>query len=179
MSIRGTHVPFEPIFIFQRFNKKHLLKSFSPRSHVDKRNPLFPLNRYFIFKHLDGKTLPKAQRTQGLSSYHKFLHKSWSNLNFSILKHRILTKASFRILTWPKIKLRYVNQKSAAKYQPNFSFKILPELQLQILTKISPQNLNKSFALWSNLSYQICNKLLPTRSFSSTSATVTTSTSFE
>ena len=71
MSIRGTHVPFEPIFIFQRFNKKHLLKSFSPRSHVDKRNPLFPLNRYFIFKHLDGKTLPKAQRTQGLSSYHR------------------------------------------------------------------------------------------------------------
>ena len=33
------------------------------------------------------KTLPKAQRTRGLSSYHKLLHKSWSN-NFRILiKH--------------------------------------------------------------------------------------------
>ena len=40
------------------------------------------------------KTLPKAQRTQGLSSayqsnffraYHKFLHKSWSNISFKIL----------------------------------------------------------------------------------------------
>ena len=34
------------------------------------------------------KTLPKAQRTRGLSSYHNFLHKSWSNFNFRIsIKH--------------------------------------------------------------------------------------------
>ena len=31
------------------------------------------------------KTLPKAQRTRGLSSYHKFLHNSWQNFNFRIL----------------------------------------------------------------------------------------------
>ena len=39
--------------------------------------------------------------------------------------------------------------------------------------------LNKSLTLWPNLSFQICNKLLPTQSSSSTSATETTSTSFE
>ena len=33
-------------------------------------------------------TLSKAQRTRGLSSYHKFLRKSWSNFNFRIsIKH--------------------------------------------------------------------------------------------
>ena len=30
------------------------------------------------------KTLPKAQRTRGLSSFHKFKHKSWSNFIFRI-----------------------------------------------------------------------------------------------
>ena len=39
------------------------------------------------------KTLPKAQRTRGLSSAyqsHKFLHKSWSNFIFKILtKHHL------------------------------------------------------------------------------------------
>ena len=61
------------------------------------------------------KTLPKAQRTRGLSSYHKFKHKSWSNFIFRIstkhliqnlnqtpafpqnLSFKILTKPSFRI----------------------------------------------------------------------------------
>ena len=55
---------------------------------------------------------------------------SKSQRNISMLKLKILTKPSFRILT--KIQLRNVNQTSAAKYQPNFSLKILPELQLQI-----------------------------------------------
>ena len=45
-----------------------------------------------------------------------------------------------------------------------------------MLTKHCAQSLNKSFAFWPNLSLEICNKLLPTRS---SSATVTTSTSFE
>ena len=50
---------------------------------------------------------------------------------------------------------------------------------LKILTKPCAQSLNKSFALWPNLSSQICNKLLPTQSSSSTLATATTLTSFE
>ena len=51
--------------------------------------PNFGLLRYF-FSHFtleaaesfNQETLPKAQRTRGLSSYHNFLHKSWSNFNF-------------------------------------------------------------------------------------------------
>ena len=104
------------------------------------------------------KTLPKAQRTGGLSSYHKItLHSSqilnilqFQNLDYtlssksktdiSILtksKVKILTKPSFRILT--KIHLRNLHQTSGAKYWPNFSFKILPGFQIQIfkiLTKV-------------------------------------------
>ena len=40
--------------------------------------------------HFPYQTLPKAQRTQGLSSYHKFKHKSWSNFIFRIsTKHHL------------------------------------------------------------------------------------------
>ena len=36
------------------------------------------------------KTLPKAQRTRGLSSYQKFVHKYWSNFIFRIsTKHQL------------------------------------------------------------------------------------------
>ena len=45
------------------------------------------------------------------------------NLNF-----KTLTKPCFRI--WAKIKLHNLKQASAEKYCPNFSFKIVPELQL-------------------------------------------------
>ena len=41
------------------------------------------------------ETLPNAQRTQGLSSYHKFSHKSWSNFIFksrSGINFKISTK---------------------------------------------------------------------------------------
>ena len=42
----------------------------------------------FSWSHLE--TLPKAQRTRGLSSYHKFKHKSWSNFIFRIsTKHHL------------------------------------------------------------------------------------------
>ena len=47
------------------------------------------------------------------------------------------------------------------------------------MTKSCAQGLNKSLALWTILSSQICNKLLPIQSSSSTLATVTISTSFE
>ena len=96
-------------------------------------------------------------------------------LNLFIFK--ILTKPSFRIST--KIQLHYLYKTSAAKYWPNSSFKSCLNFNFKILTKPCAQSLNKSLALWPNLSFQICNKLLPTRSTSSTSATVTTSRSFE
>ena len=64
-----------------------------------------------------------------------------------------------------------VDQTPAQKSCLNFNFKTL--------TKPCVQSLNQSLALLPSLSSQICNKLLPTRSSSSTSATVTTSTIFE
>ena len=65
------------------------------------------------------KTLPKAQRTRGLSSYHKFKHKSWSNfifriplrINFKIsTKHQPLHKTS---KSWPNL---------ASESWPRFNF---------------------------------------------------------
>ena len=107
--------------------------------------------------------IAKAQRTRGWVLLTKvtnfflvnFLHKSWSNLIFRILikhqpKHlnqtsavvlnfnfKILTKPSLRIST--RIKIHNLNQASAAKYWPNFSFKILPGLQLQYLDQHQQQ----------------------------------------
>ena len=146
------------------------------------------------------KTLPKAQRTRGLSSsyqsnflrsYHEFKHKSWSNFIFRIsTKHQLQnfnqTSASrlnlkFKILSRisTKIQLHNLYKTSATKYRPNSSFKICLNFNFKILTKPCAQSLNKSLALWTILSSQICNKLLPIQSSSSTLATVTISTSFE
>ena len=62
------------------------------------------INMIFI-----NKTLPKAQRTRGLSSYHKFKHKSWSNFIFKILtKHQ----------------LQNINQASTSKSRTNNSISI-------------------------------------------------------
>ena len=56
----------------------------------------------------------------------------------------------------------------------------MPELQLQNLDQtLCSKYMNKSLALWPNLSSQICNKLLPTRSSSSTSAIIPVWRSFE
>ena len=88
------------------------------------------------------------------------------------LKFKILTKPSFRIST--KIQLHYL-YKILTKLQPQ----ILPELQLQNLDQTLCSKSEQKFNFMTNLRFQICNKLLPTRSSSSTSATVTTSTSFE
>ena len=94
-----------------------------------------PLARLEIMK----KTLPKAQRTRGLSSayqsdffrsYHKFFHKSWTNIFRISTKHQlqnpsqtssfrqnlnleILTKPSFRISA--KIEFHNHKQTSVAK----------------------------------------------------------------
>ena len=121
------------------------------------------------------KTLPTAQRTRGLSSYYIISIKhqlqnfnqtsaSWLNLKFTILS-RISTK----------IQLHNLHKTSATKYRPNSSFKFCLNFNFKILTKPCAQSLNKSLAFWPNLSFEICNKLLPTRSSSSTSATVTKS----
>ena len=44
---------------------------------------------YFLLRKIWHQTLPKAQRTRGLSSYHKItVHKSWTYYNFRIsIKH--------------------------------------------------------------------------------------------
>ena len=58
-------------------------------------------------------------------------------------------------------------------------FQNLAELQLQNLDQPLCSKSEKSLVLGPNVSSQICNKLLPTWSLASTSATVTTSTSLE
>ena len=65
--------------------------------------------------------------------------------NVSILKLRILTKASFRILTWPRFNFvtstknqqQNTNQTSASKSFLNFNFKSWPKFLLKIWTKVS------------------------------------------
>ena len=100
------------------------------------------------------KTLPKAQRTRGLSSYHKLVHKSWSNFNFRILiKHQLqkLNQTSvsrlnlnlkslpnlaseswpiFNIVTSTKHQQQNTDQTSASKSRLNFNFKTLAKPQL-------------------------------------------------
>ena len=87
------------------------------------------------------KTLPKAQRTRGLSSYHKFKHKSWPNFIF-----RISTKHQ----------LQNHNETSASPQ--NLSFKILAKLSFRISTKIQLHNLYKTSAEknWPNSSFTSC-----------------------
>ena len=76
-----------------------------------------------------------------------------------------MTKASFKIST--NIQLHNLYKTSAYKYWPNSSLKIFPEFQLQnipnLVLKVQTKLLNFSFQIW--------NKLLPTQSTSSTSAT--------
>ena len=127
--------------------------------------------------------MPKAQRTQGLSSFHKFKLKSRPNFIFIIsTKHQLQPNISLSL----KLKLQNLDQistkiqfhnlykTSAEKNCSNSRFKSC--LNFKILTKPCAQSMNKSLTVLPNLSFEICNKLLPTRS---SSATVTTSASFE
>ena len=149
----------------------------------------------------DIKTLPKAQRTRGLSSsyqsnflrsYHNFTNLdqisslesrlknqflNQTSASLINLKFKISTKHSFRIAT--KIQLHNLYKTSASKCWTNSSFKILPELQLQNLDQPLCSKSEQKFSFMTKRQLQICNKLLPTRCSSSTSATVTTSTSIE
>ena len=81
------------------------------------------------------------------------------------------SRPRFFFINSSKHQRQNAEQTPASKSCLNFNFKIL--------TKPCAQSLNRSLAFWPSLSFQICNKLLPTRSSSSTSATVTTSTSFK
>ena len=113
-----------------------------------------------------------------LRSHHKFLHKSW--LNFI-----------FKISTKPQI--HNLNQTLVQKYWPNLASESWPRINFvtstssKILTKLQLQNLDQTlcskfeqkFSFVSKPQLLICNKLSPTRSSSSTSATAATSKSFE
>ena len=83
----------------------------------------------YLCSQLYFQTLPKAQRTRGLSSYHKFKHKSWSNFIF-----RISTKHQ----------LQNLNQTSASRL--NLKFKILAKPSLRTSTNNKIDNLNQRSA---------------------------------
>ena len=122
------------------------------------------------------KTLPKAQRTRGLSSYHKFKHKSWSNFIFRIsTKHQLQLQPNISISTKSSIKLQNLDQistkiqfhnlykTSAEKNCPNSSFKSC--LNFKILTKPCAQSISKSLTFFTkpqlrNLQQIVANKIL-------------------
>ena len=121
-------------------------------SEITFTNPMYPLlyfiTRWELFRVLEKlfvaafaeAPILKFKHCQRHNGPEGWVHitESRSSINFKIsTKHqhldykakvKILTKPSFRILT--KIHLRNINQTPAAKHWPNFSFKILPELQL-------------------------------------------------
>ena len=113
------------------------------------------------------ETLPKAQRTRGLSSYYRisikhqlqnFNQTSASQLNLKLKSWPNLASEywpRFNFVTSSKHQRQNADQTSASKSRLNFNFKIL--------IKPCAQSLNKSLALWPNLSFQICNKLMPTQ----------------
>ena len=129
------------------------------KDHILTQSPICPhINTHHIIK-----TLPKAQRTRGLSSahqsnffrsYHKFSNKSWLDFIFIIstkqqlqnisqisafrliLNFKILTKRSLRIST--KNNLHNLNQGSAATSASKSCLrtsKFWPNLVLEVWTK--------------------------------------------
>ena len=90
--------------------------------------------------------------------------KSWPNLA-SVSRQRL------DIITTTKHRQQNTDQTSVSKSRRSFN--------LKILTKLCAQNQTKNLTLWPNFSFQICTKLSSTHFSASTSATVTTSTSFE
>ena len=166
--------------------------------------PCVPPSPTWILCLLNIKHCQRHNGPEGLSSAYqsnKFLHKSWLNSKIQNLNQtsafwpnfniKVLTKHPLYNLTKPQ--QQNTDQTSLSKFRLNFNFKLLtkpcaqslnknlsvwPNVSFRILTKPCAQSLNKRLVLCPNLSFQICNRLLPTRSSSSTSATVTTSTSF-
>jgi len=120
------------------------------------------LNRVLVSLRIPGivkKTLPKAQRTRGLSSSCQShiassntnldrisSSESWLSINKTSasplnLKFKILTQPSFRIST--KIQLHNLYKTSAAKCWTSSSFKILLNFNFKILTNPCAQSLKK------------------------------------
>ena len=91
------------------------------------------------------KTLPKAQRTRGLSSScQSHFASSTRNLNQTSasplhFKFKILTQPSFRIST----KIQLHNKTSAAKCWTSSSFKILLNFNFKVLTSPCAHSLKK------------------------------------
>ena len=135
LSVRQliTQVSFHMDWILRKINH---FEDEEPINHEVDKDPI--LTRWDWPKQLSHKTLPKAQRTRGLSSAYQInlfrschkLHKSWLNIFRISTKHqlqnlnqtsafrqklnlKILTRPSFRIST--KIELHNHNQASVAK----------------------------------------------------------------
>ena len=139
------------------------------------------------------ETLPKAQRTRGLSSayqsnffrsYHKFLHKSWSNIFRISTKHqlqnlnqasafwrnlnlKLLTKPIFRILTKIELHNHMKHQQQnndqtkihlGFNILQNISRKELTKLQLQILPELQLQNLDQTLCSKSEQKFSFLTK---------------------
>ena len=139
------------------------INSLTHRWNMHKSNINWIFRLTFWSLGLNEKTLTKAQRTRGLSSYHKITVHSSKILNIlqfpntdqalklksqpdisisTKSKVKIFTKPTFRILT--KIQLRNLNYKhqqqntdqtSASKSRLNFNFKILIKV-LKVWTKV-------------------------------------------
>ena len=125
------------------------------------------------------RILPKAQRTRVLSSYHKFtnldqitISESRLSVNLKIsTKHQHQHQASeswprFNFITSTKHQQQNTDQTSASNLAWTSTSKYLPDLVLKVSTKVK-------------LYDQTSASKSATRSSSLTSATVTTSTSFE
>ena len=125
-------------FIF-RILTKHQLQNFNQTS-VSRLNLKFKILSRISTKH----------------QLQNFNQTSASRLN---LKFTIFSRIS------TKIQLHNLYKTSATKYRPNSSFKFCLNFNFKILTRPCAQSLNKSLALWTILSSQICNKLLPIQSY--------------
>ena len=112
--------------------------------------PIYTLRADFVrYKcEEDKKTLPKAQRTRGLSSYHKItVHKSWTYYSYRIsLKHQLQnlnqtssSRLNLKLKSWPNL---------ASEYCPRFNFVTSTKHQQQKTDQTSATRLNFNFKIW-------------------------------
>ena len=102
---------------------------------------------FYFALHFASRGLCSAYESNLVKSYHKFKHKSRSNVRIFTrhqLQHFNQTSASCRNLKFKIYQQQNTNQTPSSKCSLNFNFKIL--------TKPCAQSLNKSLALWLNLS---------------------------
>ena len=87
------------------------------------------------------KTLPKAQRTRGLSSAYqrnKFLAKSWSNSKIQPFDQTSTSKSwpNIHFITSPSLSSKILTKLQFQKFRLNFNFKLLAKPCAQSLNKI-------------------------------------------